>query len=144
MATTSFIKTIIFLVFALIMFGVLIENAAWQTEGNTVVNESITFTANNTYYQPARTPIDSITYVRNGTAGLCTYETGQYTYDALQGIKVYTNGTGGTAACPNITAGDVLVITYEIVKPEGFGAIIVGLLVGIMAIVVVLMFLGKV
>ena len=143
MASSNVITMVILLVLGIIVFGVLIEEAGFQTTATSIANDSITFTTNDTYYPFERVPVASITSVANDTGGTCTYETTQYDFQAMTGIKVYTNGTGGIDACPNITAGDTLIVTYALDKPDGVGGIIVPLLVGIVAVVVLLLILGK-
>lgn len=147
MASKNVITLVILLVLGVVVFGVLIEQAAYQTTATSIINDSITFTANDTYYPFERVPVASITSVVNDTLGSCTYGTGQYTFQAMTGIKVYANDTddptGGVERCPNMTTGNALYVTYALDKPDGVGGIIVPLLVGIVAIVVLLLILGK-
>jgi len=145
MATKTLIVSIILLIVGLIIFGSLLEPAGWAIHGNTVSNNSITFTNNNTYYGTARSPILAITGLYNDSDHNGTYATALYDFDPIMGIRIYVNDsadpTGDPDRHPNMTSGNTYYATYTIVKPSGFASVIMVLFIGVLALVVILIYL---
>lgn len=139
MTSKAIITGIILMIVGLIIFGALVEQAGWSIHGSTVTNESINFAVNNTWYQPSRSPINTLTRIGNNT--ITANATTDYTFDAILGIKIYTNST--KSGSENLTAGDYDV-SYTIVKPSGFASVIMGLFIGVVALVLILMYLKKI
>lgn len=67
-----------------------------------IVNESVNFAANDTYYQTSNMPLVGVLAVYCDAAHTVKYPTSAYAWDHDSGIKIYVNGTG---SCPNVTTG---------------------------------------
>jgi len=134
MASSKFIVTIIMLVIGLILFGSLIGEVGWQIHGTGITNATINFAVNDTFYAPPRTPIATVTSVQNATYDC---PSAGYTFDGIQGIKLLNKYES------NCSVG-YYNATYTFVKPTGFGGVIVGLMIGILALVIILIYLKKI
>ena len=79
-----------------LVIGVWIMSSVQQSfdlPTDTVVNESIDFVANNTYYSVDIPYINAVSAIYNDSAHSYTFDTAFYAYTASQ-VKLYTNGSG--------------------------------------------------
>ena len=137
-ATT--ITFIVLICIGVIIFGALVDYAAYYTDPTkaTLENESITFAANNTCVALKNGPISSIDACYDDDVHTNTFGSDRYAICDASRIKVYTNGT---TAWPNMTTG-TFYCDYTKYKPTGLGATIVGFMVAIFALAVILIWLG--
>ena len=137
---TKFIVFIVIASFALIFLGAMLETVGWWTNGSqTIYNESITFPTNATYVKTQYTPINTITAVYNLSTGAktCAYSTAYYTFDAINGIMMYQNGTADTN-CTYVGSANANEVTYTVLSPTGLGGVLMGFITAIMVLVVLL------
>lgn len=136
-------QTIVFIVMiaiGVIIFGSLIDYAAYYTDSakNSISNESVTFAANNTCVALKNGPVSTISACYDDAAHTNTFGSDRSAVCDATRIKVYTNGT---TAWPNMTTGTIY-CDYTKYKPTGLGATIVGLMVAVLALAVILIWLG--
>lgn len=141
----SLVAFIVMISIGVIILGQVIDQAGYYLDisKNTISNESVAFTANNTCYSFKRGPVTDITAIYDDAPHTNTYNStegraGSYDECEDRGGKILTNGTTGY---DNMTAGTHYV-DYTFHKPTGLGGTITGLMVAVFLLALILIYLG--